>query len=734
MTETQTQTDHGGPDSPEIDYAEGVPPEVLARTVTTDVEELWQENEQLFVYMLSRANTNWLLRTVPGGGKSYVKETVVPQLAYTTNRRFVLATTEYRNRQETYRNIQKTLRERNLADHVDVVYIPSPREVYQEIRHCERPGEHARSGPEAVCQTFTADDEGEYIHDVANGIDRLVSRGTTTRAIHSAALNEWERIKWPQEIDHRDGPLPCQRIGVEQGYDPNDPESAPACRHQRIMRQRMEQIRNGNADIIICGAALLNISEVVEDATIIADEDVSRELVKQYPETYLKTASEAFLSSLDIGPDGYLGAHRASVDVKAKVADHIRENYAPQSELSEHDNRDPLVNPNAPIKTQSIPYARAEAPLLGLALMEGEQTDHTNHLVFDSDDIPYTVTIDLTANNVNNNHDPLAIARPPHPLQAAEQMIALDATGDEEWWELFTDLEFQPTSPNRRDTQGQVVYEAFDIEFRQLTEEMVAINRPNNMTSRKFLGILQAIVDHHDADEVSVVTSKAMKRKVKNSEYADEIMDLAYRDTILHFGGLRSDRTFESSRLHVVIGAPHPGDDAVRQRMALLGHDDKIVQDNYAIRGENRYKGEALTVLENMVYSEVYQAARRAARDAERDETAYVYIFTRMFDEDLIQVDDKYSVEIYGSEEQRQGGTEAILTVLDLSDQALGTDQIVGRVNDRLDDSLSSRQILSKLNELADAGLVEKLAWIGRSKRWAMTGSPRHGTLIENTV
>lgn len=328
------------------------------------------------------------------------------------------------------------------------------------------------------------------------------------------------------------------------------------------------------------------------------------------------------------------------------------------------------------MKSETYHYDRAEAPLLTLALLEADQTEHTKHLVFDPDEIPYTVAIDLESTNANNNHDPVAIARPPQPIQAAEQVIGLDATGSQDWWELITGVDFEVISPNPLDKRGTVVTEAFDIEFRQLAENMVPINRPDNLSAREFLGIVQAVADEHDAEEVSIVTSKAMKRKIENSGYAEEVMELAYADTILYFNGLRSDRTFEKSRLHVVIGAPHLSDDAVRQWMALLRYDDRIVQTNSTLRGEDRYQGDARRALENIVYSEIYQAARRAARDFDRDETAYVYLYARMFDNTLLSTDDRYSVEIFGQGEKRDGSTEAILAVLDKADRSITTTKI----------------------------------------------------------
>jgi len=234
----------------------------------------------------------------------------------------------------------------------------------------------------------------------------------------------------------------------------------------------------------------------------------------------------------------------------------------------------------------------------------------------------------------------------------------------------------------------------------------------------------EAIVNYHNADEVSVVTSKAMKRKVVESDYADEIQELVYAGDILYFGGLRSDRTLNKSRLHVVIGAPHPGDDAVRQRMALLDYDDRIVQNNYAVRGEDRYKGKAKTVLRDIVHSEVYQAARRAARDANRDDTAYVYLYSRMFDTDLLPADDSFRVNIFGQEEQRENGTETLLTVLDQADDPLPTETVVERVNDQLEGKLAYRTVIERLNQMAASDVVEKRDWVGNSKSGRSTAPP----------
>jgi hypothetical protein len=739
MTDADTTGTSSSTDSTKtVEYADPVSLQQLHQTITTSLEDLWQQNEELFVWLLQQM-MNALLRTVPGGGKTYVKETVVPKLAYETDRTFVLATTEYRNRQATYEEVLETLIDCDLVGEVNVVYVPSPRERYGNIPKLvsNGDGEPKVTTPDekqAVCQTFTTDSDDEFVYSTAKEMNQYISSGATTGAIHDAVTSEWGQTKCEPDVDYSQSILLCQRIGVERGHDPANPNGEPACRYRRLMQRRLNQIKTGNADIVICGASLLNMPEVVEGTTVIADEDVSGELVKTYSEAYLEDATENFLSTIEVGPDGYRGALRADDAVKANVAKYIRENYAPRSDLGEDDDRDPLVNRNAPIKSDSYEYDRAEAPLLTLALIEGTDTENTNHIVFDQDAIPYSVVIDLESNNANNSHDAVAIASPPQPLQAAEQVIALDATGPEAWWELLTGVTFESVSPNPLDERGQVVTEAFDIQFRQLTKKMVPISRPNNLSPREFLGILQAIVTYHDADEVSVVTSKAMRDKVLDSEYADEVIELAYADEILHFGGLRSDRTFGESQLHIVIGAPHPGDDAVRQRMALLGYDDEIVQNNYAIRGEDRYKGRAETVLRNLVYSEVYQAARRAARNADRDDTAYAYLYSRMFDADLLPADDSFRINIFGREEQCQNGTETLLTVLDQADTPLRTKTVVKRVNDQLEDQLAYRTVIEKLNEMADNDVIKKGDWIKNEKRWELDGPVRHGTLLKENA
>lgn len=186
-------------------------------------------------------------------------EDIVPQLAYKTNRTFVLATTEYRNRQETYREIINTLIKRILFDKVNVMYVPSARESYADIPQlgCDDSGTPVVTTPdddETVCQTFATDSSGSYIHNAANEIDQLIGQGSTTGAIHKVAISEWEQIVGSRDIDYSDAPLPCQRKGADHGFDPADPE--PACRHRSLVQDKMEKIENDYPDIIICGASL----------------------------------------------------------------------------------------------------------------------------------------------------------------------------------------------------------------------------------------------------------------------------------------------------------------------------------------------------------------------------------------------------------------------------------------------------------------------------------------------
>jgi hypothetical protein len=707
-------------------------PEELQKSATTNAEELWKQNEKLFHWILSKMQ-NYLLKTVPGGGKSYCKEKIVPKLAAKTDRTFVLATTEYRNRQSTYRAVLETLIEEDLIYDVEVAYVPSPREVYGNIPKLSSDESDGwkitmPDDEEAVCQTFT-EKGNDYVYNVAEDIDKRVSRGASTRAVHDAALDEWKNIVG-RKIQDREYPLVCQERGKEKGYDPEDREGKPACRHQRMKEGALDKASSGNVDIIIGGASLLYIDEVVEDATVIADEDIAGELFNTRKESYLDDAVDNFLNTIETDLEGYKTALNASEEVKSSVAECIRESHDSETRIDEEDDKEPLVDRKAPLQS-SCEYSRAEAPLLSLALLEGKQTEKTNHIVFNTDDVPDTVAIDLESGGGNNNHEPVAIANPPKPLQDAEQVIALDATGSEDWWETLTGIQFNSTSPNPAEERGTVVSEAFDIEFRALTENMVPINRPNSLSAREFLGILQAITDYHDKNEISIVTSKKMKEKLEESRYHEEVMELAYADEILHFGGLRSERAFEESQLHVVIGAPHPGDDQVRQRMAMLGCDAEIIQDDQDVVGEDRYRGYAKDVLHDIVHSEVYQAARRAAREVNQDEEAHVYLYTSMFNEDQIQADHSFAVNIIGAGEKIENGTECLMKVLEEND-TLSTECVHKEVNSRLDEEMSRTRVTEKLNEMLSKGLIEKQSWFQNKNRWTATGTMKHGMMVSS--
>ena len=711
-------------------------PDSLLEDITTDQKSLWEQNEALFLWILTQAS-NFMLQTVPGGGKSYCKEKLVPQIASESDQTFVLATTEHRNRQETYKKVLETMIAEDLIGNLEVVYIPSAYESYGDIPQLG----HTDSGREvtypddddAVCQTFTQCD-GELKYSIAGKLEEYIKQGASTSSIHNIATQEWKNVKrFPYEnggIDYSESPLECQRIGVEEGYDPDDPEDDPACRYRRLMKDCIEDIGDGRYDIIICGASHLNISTVVEDAVVIADEDVAGELYNTYTQSYFDNAVEQFLTSVDVGPDTAEGILRREDKVKRKMVSHIRDNYAPKSKLDDDDDRDPLINPNAPIKPDSYDYNYAEAPLLTLAELEAEPTENTKHAVYDSEECPYTVAIDQAASNEKNSHDEIAVANTPQPLQEAKQVIALDATGKKKWWETLLGVDFEVVSPNPPEKRGHVAAKAFNIEFRALTDNMVPISSPKNVSSRGFLGILQSIVHHHDADEISIVTSKRMRNKVLDSEYAEQVKELAYADEILYFQALRSDRTFEDSHIHVVIGAPHPGDDPIRQRMAILGYDDKILsnEENPTVSGEDRYKGKAKDTLQSVVYSEVYQAARRASR-TDSDEQAYVYLYTSMYDDNDFLIDDSYTVDIVGKNEKVKGGSAAILNALDEGDELMDSQDVLDSVNRRINGELSPNRIREKLNNLSEIDIVSKQSGFGKKNQWKLVDSVRYGVL-----
>lgn len=735
----------------QVSYADGVNPVELIKTVTTEATELWKQNEQLFVWLCEN-KINALLKTVPGGGKSYAKETVVPKIASETDRTFVLATTEYRNRQNTYEEVLNTLIKENLVNSITVTYIPSPREQFDNIPECKYiDGEYVITTPDngtTVCQTCAKDENGDYEHSQMDDIDEYISQGATIGSIHAAMLSDWEGIISQRKVEAiKSGqnssvsfPLPCLQIGYEQGYNPLldyedcDGEPPLACRYRRLIKRRLRKIERGDSDIIICGGSFLNNSDVVSGSTVIVDENVSGELVAKYDRSYFDQAIGNYIDNVSIVPNTRRGLRYSNEESKEELAQCIRDEHTPDSS-DDDDDDDSLVDRSAPVE-ESKAHDRAEAPLFTLAEIEASQTEETDYAVFDPDDIDYTVAIDLQTDDRGNDNDSennkIALTDPPQALDSAEQVIALDATGSRNWWEALIGVTLEIYSPNPLENRGKVVTEAFNTKFRQVSENMVSISRPNNMSSRQFLGILQAVTSYHDIEEVSIVTSSGMLSKIQNSEYEDTITSLAYKNTILHFGALRSDRTFEESPLHVVIGAPHPGDDPVRQRMALLGIDDKIVQpEDYSVTGEDRYGDDARKILEDIVHSETYQASRRAARNIDRKTTAHVYLYTRMFDDSLITANKSYTIDILGKGQKQDGGTEAILNVLSQASDPIETGNLVEQVNERLgEDNLSYDRIRQKLNELAEAGVVQKHDWFNQKNRWKLE-SHRHGTLVK---
>lgn len=76
MSESEAQHPSSSTDAQaQVEYEDPVGPDRLRQTITTSLEDLWQQNEQLFVWLLQQ-RVNALLRTVPGGGKTYVRSCV----------------------------------------------------------------------------------------------------------------------------------------------------------------------------------------------------------------------------------------------------------------------------------------------------------------------------------------------------------------------------------------------------------------------------------------------------------------------------------------------------------------------------------------------------------------------------------------------------------------------------------------------------------------------------------
>jgi hypothetical protein len=260
--------------------------------------------------------------------------------------------------------------------------------------------------------------------------------------------------------------------------------------------------------------------------------------------------------------------------------------------------------------------AHADAPLLVYALLAGENLGNG----FERATID-----DLGTAAYNRESTEVSILRPP-ALDYTSGIVALDGTPTKRMWELALDERLNHRPVLQDGERAEYIDDALNLNLVRTTENIKPYNPKKERAGErvaveKDAALLEAVADEH-GQRPSLITTQTAQ-----GEYdAAGVLDLV--DETKHYGNVLGSNEFDDTRLGVVIGANHHGDQKIKKWAAYAGE----AAERQAVDPDNPAKGKNVTygsfgdkILTHMTEHDTLQAAMRFGRDGNG---AVVYVHT----------------------------------------------------------------------------------------------------------
>jgi hypothetical protein len=314
----------------------------------------------------------------------------------------------------------------------------------------------------------------------------------------------------------------------------------------------------------------------------------------------------------------------------------------------------------------------------------------------------------------NRQTGSVAIQQPP-TLEAAAGVVALDGTPTPEMWTLALDerLRHRPVlSPAER---VDYLERELNLQLVRTTDAVKPYNSAAHVNTAADAALLEEIATVHGQRPAVITTATA------ETEYEAAGIDELF-DESAHYGNVLGSNAFDDTRLGVVIGSNHYGDDFLKKWGAYA---DVAVERN----GE---KGAALSygefgdrVLRHMREHETLQAAMRFGRDGHG---AVVYVHTDTLPDWVPLAGEGRVLTVHSD------GMRAVVDVLAEAGEAT-TAEIVAHA----EVDISRRQVFRHLEALRARGVLAREQDLidGRRVRWHDEGLHRikeHGEAELPTV
>lgn len=306
----------------------------------------------------------------------------------------------------------------------------------------------------------------------------------------------------------------------------------------------------------------------------------------------------------------------------------------------------------------------------------------------------------------------------PPNLESAESVVGLDGTPIVEMWELVMSKDMKRISLLEEAEKQEYLKNVLSLELVQTTENWNAYQGGDGVAPTVDIPVIET-VGQLEGKKPGVITSKEGFK-----QYEPHGLDSFVTKTE-HYGNLKGSNDFETVRLGIVLGNPHPGDDVIEKWCALAGRSAERREGTVGKDTNYGYFGNR--VLEGLVHNEVLQAAMRFGRKDEAGEKgATVYIHTSALPEWVEPEKRLVSVDPWQSKED--GMRQVIEAIYDLDDWQ-NQEWKTGDVAERVD--ISKRYTREHLKTLVEHGYLD--SWQGgRGKAYHFSNShledaPKYG-------
>jgi len=305
----------------------------------------------------------------------------------------------------------------------------------------------------------------------------------------------------------------------------------------------------------------------------------------------------------------------------------------------------------------------------------------------------------------------------PPDLRSAESVIGLDGTPNEDLWCLALNQETQSLPLLNTEGKEKYVQEILGLRFVQTTEKWKAIQSGQGASPPKDLALIEGISQKEGQKPALISSNKAIKQYRRNG--LDKITE-----TVEHYNDLKGMNTFETERVGIIIGNPHPGDDKIQKWSAFDGVSAEVTEvDGEELRGNDTDYGRfGNSIMKTFIHDEVLQAAMRFGRkkvDGVRGAT--VYLHTSAIPEWLPVEKQIPSIQSWIKEDDK---THGMRDTIDAIHSVEGWSTHEWRATSLYDGvSVSDKWVRDCLDDLTDYGYIKFEGKKGQ-------GQPKHYTNI----